>query len=100
MLAPLAAWPPPWWLPQPPRPPVRGALPALLCSPRAPRGAPCAQVTDISFFLRIVLVVAASLCAITGFVGVLLFHLMAKQKAPVVIEAEPIELYREVKAVP
>lgn len=55
------------------------------------------QLTDLTQFLKILYVVLAALFACCGCLGVMLHHVMAPQKAPVVIEHEPIELYRDVK---
>ena len=54
------------------------------------------RLTDITRFLRILYVVLAVLFAFCGCAGVMLHHVMVKQKAPVVLEEEPVELYREV----
>ena len=74
---------------------VHSARWRVACAPPSGRR----QLTDLTTFLKICYVVFAGFFTLCGCVGVLLHHVMAPQKAPVVAEAEPVELYREVKAV-
>ena len=58
-----------------------------------------AQLTDVSTTLRILLVSCATAASCFGLLGLVVFHAVAPQKAPTVLEAEPVELYREAKVV-
>ena len=66
-----------------------------LCRCALRRASP--QLTDLTQFLKILYVSLAALFALCGCGGVLALHANAPQKAPLVMEEEPVELYREVK---
>lgn len=69
------------------------ALPPSVAPP------PSGVITDISTVGRIFLVSMATVFAMCGCLGMLVMHVMAPQRAPRVVEPEPVELFREVKVV-
>jgi hypothetical protein len=57
------------------------------------------QVEDVSTILRIVLLSFSIFFALCGCGSVVALHATVAQKAPIVVEPEPVELFREGKPV-
>ena len=68
-----------------------------IAPPPASAPPPSDELTDISTVARIFMISIATLISLCGCLCLLLCHFMVPQRAPVVVEAEPLELYREAK---